>query len=284
MATYLIGDVQGCYSSLQRLLQKIQYNPGTDTVYLLGDLVNRGPQSLETLRFCQEHADSVHVLLGNHDLHLLACAYGERSPGRRDTLAPILTAPDAPQLLHWLARQPLARHLRSPLGQDVLLVHAGVLPQWTLADTLAYAQEVQATLASSALPDFLRQMYGNTPAQWRDDLRGMERLRTIVNALTRLRFCSAEGVMDFSSSEAADTAPEGLLPWFLCPGRRTQDCSIAFGHWSTLGLRNTPQIMALDTGCVWGGQLTALELAPDDFTQRQLHHIDCPQSQRPGVV
>lgn len=282
MATYLIGDVQGCCGALQRLLQKIQYSPSTDTVYLLGDLVNRGPDSLGVLRHCREHEGSIQVLLGNHDLHLLATAYGIRPPGRRDTLDPILHSPECKDLLHWLAQQPLVRHLRSSQGQDALLVHAGVLPSWTLQDTLAYAQEVQAQLRSPDIAHFLRTMYGNTPNYWSDAWQGADRLRVIVNALTRLRFCSADGVMDFESSESAESAPAGLQPWFTCPGRRTRDITIAFGHWSTLGLRNEENLIALDTGCVWGGCLSALEIAPDDFRQRQLFQVQCPQEQKPG--
>ncbi len=283
MATYLIGDLQGCHTCLLKLLQQIEFSPHTDTAYLLGDLVNRGPQSLQALRYCRDMQGSIQVLLGNHDLHLLACAQGVRSPGRRDTLAPILQAPDRDILLDWLARQPLARHFRSARGQDLLLVHAGVLPEWSLQNTLDYAQEVQAQLGGAGRAAFLQQMYGNTPAAWADDLTGMDRLRTIVNALTRLRFCSAQGAMDFSSSESASAAPAGLMPWFDCPQRRTQEVIVGFGHWSTLGLRNEPQLMALDTGCVWGGKLSALEISMADFAQRQLHQWACPQAQTPGI-
>ena len=225
---------------------------------------------------------SVQVLLGNHDLHLLACAHKVRPPGRRDTLTPILQAPDCKDLLQWLAAQPLARHLQSQQGQDLLLVHAGVLPSWSLQATMDYAAEVQAQLRSSNLPNFLQQMYGNTPDRWDDTLVGMQRWRVIVNALTRLRFCNALGQMDFSSSESASAAPAGLMPWFDCPHRQTANTCIAFGHWSTLGLRNQKNLIALDTGCVWGGALTALEISMADFDQRQIHQLPCPPAQTPG--
>ena len=282
MATYLIGDVQGCFACLQKLLRQLEFSPSTDSVYLLGDIVNRGPQSLETLRFCRDMQGSVQVLLGNHDLHLLACAHKVRPPGRRDTLTPILQAPDCKDLLQWLAAQPLARHLQSQQGQDLLLVHAGVLPSWSLQATMDYATEVQAQLRSSNLPNFLQQMYGNTPDRWDDTLVGMQRWRVIVNALTRLRFCNALGQMDFSSSEAASAAPAGLMPWFDCPHRKTANTCIAFGHWSTLGLHNQKNLIALDTGCVWGGALTALEISMADFDQRQIHQLPCPPAQTPG--
>ena len=205
-----------------------------------------------------------------------------RPPGRRDTLTPILQAPDCKDLLQWLAAQPLARHLQSQQGQDLLLVHAGVLPSWSLQATMDYAAEVQAQLRSSNLPNFLQQMYGNTPDRWDDTLVGMQRWRVIVNALTRLRFCNALGQMDFSSSEAASAAPAGLMPWFDCPHRQTANTCIAFGHWSTLGLHNQKNLIALDTGCVWGGALTALEISMADFDQRQIHQLPCPPAQTPG--
>ena len=282
MATYLVGDLQGCNDAFGRLLDVLHFSPSRDTLYLLGDLVNRGPDSAGTLRRCMQLEGAVHALLGNHDLHLLASAHGVRKPGKRDTLHSILEAPDRDTLLHWVSQQPLARHLRDAQGQDLLLVHAGVLPQWDLADTLKLAGEVQHWIAGPQLPVFLQHMYGNLPDLWHDDLEGFERLRTIVNALTRLRFCTAEGRMDFDSSEAAEAAPPGLMPWFDVPQRRSAATTIAFGHWSTLGLRNLPHLMALDTGCIWGGCLSAMEIASHDFQQRQLHQIRCPQAQKPG--
>lgn len=282
MATYLIGDVQGCNDSLGLLLDAIAFSPSRDTAYLLGDIVNRGPDSIGALRRCIAHEGSLHVLLGNHDLHLLATAFGVRRPGKRDTMHPILAAPDKHYLLGWVAQQPLARSLKDERGQRLLLVHAGVLPQWSMDDALAYAAEVQDVLRGPWLIDFLQHMYGNTPVRWNDALRGHDRLRTITNALTRLRFCTPGGAMDFECAESAAAAPPGLVPWFECPHRRTADVMVAFGHWSTLGLLNRANLMALDTGCVWGGCLSAMEISPEDFLVRRLHQISCPQSQRPG--
>lgn len=282
VATYLVGDLQGCNDAFGRLLQLIDFSPSRDNLYLLGDLVNRGPDSAGTLRRCMAMSGSVHALLGNHDLHLLASAYHVRKSSKRDTLHSVLQADDCAALLDWVRHQPLARHLQDAQGQDLLLVHAGVLPQWTLTQTLALADEVHAQLRGPDLLGFLLHMYGNTPDHWRDDLAGPDRLRVIVNALTRIRFCDAQGKMDFDSAEAAESAPEGLMPWFDCPNRQTAATTMAFGHWSTLGLRNTPELMALDTGCLWGGCLSAMQLNPTDFQQRQLFQVHCPQAQKPG--
>ena len=280
MALYCIGDVQGCDAALARLLEMLDFSPSRDTLYLLGDLVNRGPDSAAVLRRCVAHDGALQAVLGNHDLHLLAAAHGARPAGRRDTLANVLDAPDREALLDWLRQQPLARQVRLGAG-EMLLVHAGVLPAWTVAQTLALADEVQAVLRSPALPDFLRAMYGNQPAQWDDRLQGTERLRVIVNALTRLRFCSPAGVMDFESSENASAAPAGLLPWFDVPGRQTAEALIAFGHWSTLGWVNRPDLLALDTGCVWGGCLTAVRFGAT-LAERERLQVRCAQAQVPG--
>ena len=228
-----------------------------------------------------ELGDAVKPLLGNHDLHLLATAHGVRKPGKRDTLQSILQAPDRHALLQWVAQQPLARALESKTGQRLLMMHAGVLPQWTLEDTLNYANEVHLKIKGPEQGDFLEHMYGNQPSHWDSQLKGFDRLRVIVNALTRIRFCTADGVMDFESSESADSAPQGLMPWFECPGRKTSQDIVAFGHWSTLGLRNTPHLLALDTGCVWGGALTAVEIG-SDFHERLVHQVRCDQAQKPG--
>lgn len=281
MSTYLIGDIQGCDSAFEQLLQHISFSPSRDTLYLLGDLINRGPASAEVLRRCMRLGDAVKPLLGNHDLHLLASAYGVRKSGKRDTLQNILNAPDRADLLHWVAQQPLARYLQSPRGQRLLMVHAGVLPQWSLEQALELADEVHQQIKGDALPDFLQHMYGNLPDRWSEQLTGSERTRVIVNALTRIRFCTADGRMDFESSESADAAPEGLMPWFECPQRQTAQDMIAFGHWSTLGLLNRPKLMGLDIGCIWGGCLSAMEIGAD-FQERQLHQIHCEQAQKPG--
>ena len=281
MALYCIGDIQGCDSALGRLLDLIGFSASRDTVYLLGDLVNRGPDSAAVLRRCMAHGDALRPLLGNHDLHLLAAAHGARKPSRRDTLASILEAPDRDALLQWLRLQPLARqHIYG--GTPLLMVHAGVLPAWTAAETLDMADEVHRVLQSADLPAFLRQMYGNTPDHWNASLTGPDRLRVIVNALTRLRFCSAQGVMDFDSTESASAAPPGLMPWFDVPGRSTADTLIAFGHWSTLGWLNRPHCLGLDTGCVWGGCLSAVRFG-SSLDERELLQVRCEQAQAPGT-
>ena len=281
MALYCIGDIQGCDSALGRLLDLIGFSASRDTVYLLGDLVNRGPDSAAVLRRCMAHGDALRPLLGNHDLHLLAAAHGARKPSRRDTLASILEAPDRDALLQWLRLQPLARqHIYG--GTPLLMVHAGVLPAWTAAETLDMADEVHRVLQSADLPAFLQQMYGNTPDHWNASLTGPDRLRVIVNALTRLRYCSAQGVMDFDSTESASAAPPGLMPWFDVPGRSTADTLIAFGHWSTLGWLNRPHCLGLDTGCVWGGCLSAVRFG-SSLDERELLQVRCEQAQAPGT-
>lgn len=280
MSLYCAGDIQGCAQAFEQLLAHIDFSPSRDTLYLLGDLVNRGPDSTAVLRRCMALEGSVRVLLGNHDLHLLAVAVGARAPSRRDTLHDLLAEPDRAILLDWLRRQPLARQVRHG-GEELLLVHAGVLPSWTAQQTLQRADEVQAVLGSSDWPDFLRQMYGNEPRGWRENLQGTERLRVIVNALTRLRFCTPQGEMDFSSSEGAASAPPGLLPWFEVPTRLTRGQLIAFGHWSTLGWMNRPDLLGLDTGCVWGGSLSAVRFGTT-LAEREHLQVRCPQAQAPG--
>ena len=272
---YLIGDLQGCCDPLERLLEKIGFSASRDHVHLLGDLVNRGPASLRTLRRLQQLGSSATCLLGNHDLHLLAVAHGVRAPGRRDTLGEILEAPDRAALIDWLRRQRMAVH-----AHGWLMVHAGVAPQWDLATTLALAGEVEQRLRGDDLVGFLRVMYGNEPARWDPALQGADRLRFAVNVLTRVRFVAADGTLDMSSNEGADAAPPGLFAWFDAPQRRTAGVPIAFGHWSTLGLTVRPDLLALDTGCVWGGQLTAVRLGragdPPEVVQ-----VDCEQAQQP---
>lgn len=275
MATYFIGDVQGCDAPLARLLQTIDFSPSRDTLYLLGDLVNRGPGSLAVLRRLMALGSSAHCLLGNHDLHLLAVAHGVRKPHRSDTVQDILDAPDRNALLTWLRHRPMAM-----MAQGWLLVHAGVLPQWDAAQTLALARELERELQGADWGVLMHNLYGNTPDHWRDDLRGHDRLRIIVNALTRLRFCSAEGVMEFDTKDSADAAPEGFMPWFEVPGRRSAGTPVAFGHWSTLGAVQRPGVLPLDTGCVWGGCLTAARVgdAPGEVEQIS---VRCEQSQKP---
>jgi len=272
---YLIGDLQGCCDAFDRLLAEIGFSPSRDRLHVLGDLVNRGPASLATLRRLRGLGDAARCLLGNHDLHLLAVAEGVRPPHRSDTLGEILGAPDRDDWLDWLRHQ--CRLADSAHGW--LLVHAGVVPQWTLADTLALADEVHALLAGPDLGGFLRVMYGNEPDRWRPGLAGADRWRFVVNVLTRIRFCDADGRLDFKTKDGAGAAPPGFMPWFEVPGRATAGVPIAFGHWSTLGLRNQPDLLALDTGCVWGGSLSAVRV---DGGRRELTQVACAQAQAPG--
>jgi bis(5'-nucleosyl)-tetraphosphatase (symmetrical) len=287
MAMYLIGDIQGCDGALNRLLDTVAFSPSSDTLYVLGDLVNRGPDSAAVLRRLMGYGSSARCLLGNHDLHLLAVAHGARKTGRRDTLDDVLSAPDRATLLHWLQQQPLALHAQVG-NTNLLMVHAGVLPSWTAAQTLVLADEVHAVLRTNAAPTFFQSMYGNAPVAWDDSLADVDRLRVIVNALTRLRFCTPDGEMEFAHSGGATEAPAGYLPWFEVPGRRTADCAVAFGHWSTLGpqgLGARRDVLALDTGCVWGGCLSALRVTPGSGLQplnTELVQVHCPQAQAPG--
>ncbi|VTU33830.1 Bis(5'-nucleosyl)-tetraphosphatase [symmetrical] [Variovorax sp. PBL-E5] len=280
MALYLIGDVQGCDEALQRLLDELAFSPSRDTLIVLGDLVNRGPASAEVLRRMQRYGAAAQSLLGNHDLHLLGIAHGARKAGRKDTLQGVLDAPDSEAMLDWLRHQPMALH-RTLDGGELLMVHAGVLPQWGVADTLSFAAEVESVLRGPALEDFLQTMYGNEPAQWDDALTGSMRLRVIVNALTRLRFCTAEGVMEFESKDGAGTAPNGFMPWFDVPGRASAAATIAFGHWSTLGWVSRPDLISTDTGCVWGGCLSAVRIGATPLA-RELIQVKCPEAQKPG--
>lgn len=286
MSLYLIGDLQGCNGPFQRLLQRVDFSPSRDTIYLLGDLVNRGPDSLAVLRCLAGLGDSAQCILGNHDLHLLAMWQDVRKPSRKDTAQQVLNAPDAPALLDWLRHRPMAlcRH-------GWLMVHAGVLPQWSATQTLALASEVEQVLRKSRKDElalFLKAMYGNKPAQWHEGLTGFVRLRIIVNALTRIRFCTPDGRMDFDSNEGADQAPAGYLPWFDVPGRATEGQAIAFGHWSTLindqlkTVRLMNNALPLDTGCVWGGCLSAARLG-DSAPEFEIIQIHCEQSLAPGV-
>ncbi len=284
MALYLIGDIQGCDEALARLLAVIDFSPSRDQLVLLGDLVNRGPDSLAVLRRMMRLEGSARCVLGNHDLHLLALAHGVRPPHRKDTLDAVLQAPDRAGLLDWLRGRPLAL-LDRIQGRDLLMVHAGVLPSWTVQQTLALAQEVTQMFASDRFDDFLQQMYGNAPEQWSPQLSGIARWRAIVNVLTRLRFCSADDRMEFDTKDGADAAPAGYQAWFDIPGRRSADATVAFGHWSTLGRLARADVLALDTGCVWGGQLSAARIDPEVSRGRIATHwiqVQCSQAQRPG--
>lgn len=258
MATYAIGDIQGCLDPLQCLLKKIEFNPVKDKLWLAGDVINRGPDSLATLRFLYKMRDSITLVLGNHDLHFIAVYYGLRKAGKNDTLDQLLIAPDRADLVYWLRHQKLVHH---DAALNFTMVHAGIPPQWTLDNALVHSREVEQVLQSDSPEFLLENMYGNLPACWNDNLQGADRLRVITNYFTRMRFCSAEGEVELQTKESADAAPIGFAPWFSLSGRKMRNDKIIFGHWAALeGRANTKNIYALDTGCVWGGELTALRL------------------------
>ena len=270
----LIGDVQGCCDALERLLEACGFSPSRDRLVVLGDLVNRGPASLPVLRRLRGLEGAAQWVLGNHDLHLLAVAHGARKRHPGDTFGDILDAPDRDAWLEWLRGSRLAL-----VESGWLCVHAGLAPAWTRAQALALAAEVEVVLRGPQLSEFLHRMYGNAPARWSDDLQGVDRWRFIVNACTRIRFCAADGTLDFLTKEGAGAAPPGYRPWFELPDRRSAGTPIAFGHWSTLGLIDRPDLLCLDTGCVWGGSLSAARV---DGGRREIIQVPCAQAQRPG--
>ena len=274
MATYAIGDIQGCYHSFQHLLERIDFNFSRDRLWLVGDIINRGSGSLETLRWIYRHQSAVTMVLGNHDLHALAVAEGFVFQHKHDTLQSILAAPDRAELLHWLRHQPMLH-----AADGYLMVHAGLLPQWDVRQALALGAEVESALRGESHRDFLANMYGNQPAGWDESLRGMDRLRLITNAMTRLRACTVDGQMDFRFKGELDDMPAGLMPWFEVPDRRSRNADIIFGHWSAMGLQRCPHLFALDSGCLWGGQLTALRLQ-----DRQIFQVDCDPRDAPRPV
>ncbi len=258
MATYAIGDIQGCYQELLNLLGQIGFNPDQDVLWFTGDLVNRGPESLETLRFVKNLGDRALLVLGNHDLHLLAIASGTEQSRKGDTLEEVLAAPDCQALCHWLLHQPLAHYSKE---FNCLLVHAGLPPQWTAEDALHMAYEVSAVLQSKKCIKLFANMYGDEPNLWQDDLSGWERLRYITNALTRTRFVTPKGKLEFKHKGNLDATTTKLVPWFKHPKRRSEDTNILFGHWASLqGATKKAKVIGLDTGCVWGGYLTAIRL------------------------
>ncbi|GHU04739.1 bis(5'-nucleosyl)-tetraphosphatase, symmetrical [Betaproteobacteria bacterium] len=255
MNTYAIGDIQGCFASFMRLLERCRFDPAADRLWLVGDLVNRGPRSLETLRFVKELGNSAITVLGNHDLTLLLAAEGFGKRGKDDTFDDILRAPDSEELLFWLRHQRMCH-----VENGHCLAHAGLLPQWTVADAQALAGEVESALNAPDWRTFLANMWGSEPAAWSDDLTGWPRLRVIVNAMTRMRFCTPDGIMDFHAKGGLDNTPAGHVPWFETPNRRSADTTLVTGHWSALGLKILPNLLALDSGCLWGGALTAVRL------------------------
>lgn len=279
MKTYVIGDLQGCHEQALAILDHIREHAARDgvaepSILFAGDLINRGPDSLATLRHVRKLAMAsgglIDSVLGNHDLHMLAVAYGIRPEHKSDTLAEILHAPDREELIDWVRRRPLAIRI-----ENHLLVHAGLLPQWSLQQAMLLAGEVEQMLRGAQVAEFLAEMYGNEPARWSEDLRGADRLRCIINAMTRLRFCTLDGVMDFKMKESGKAdAGSGLMPWFDVPGRRTERDTVVFGHWSALGLTMRPNLLGLDSGCVWGGHLSAVRLQ-----DRALLQVACPAYQ-----
>jgi bis(5'-nucleosyl)-tetraphosphatase (symmetrical) len=264
MPTYAIGDVQGCFDELLDLLEVFRFDRAKDRLWFVGDLVNRGPASLATLRFVRDLGERALVVLGNHDLHLLALAEGCAAGRKDDTLEEILAAPDRDDLLDWLRRRPLMH-----VAGAHTLVHAGLLPQWDVSKAKSLAEEVETELRLRHR-EFLASLYGSRPDRWAEDLRGIDRLRVIVNAMTRLRFCTAQGVMEFETKGEVTQAPSGYLPWFDVPGRKSADAIVICGHWSALGLRLAPNLLALDSGCVWRGQLSAVRLE-----DRRLYQVPC---------
>lgn len=264
MADWAIGDIQGCYKELKKLCKKIRFKPGQDRLWLVGDLVNRGPQSLETLQFLADFGDSVQIVLGNHDLHLLAVRAGATSLRSGDTLAETLDSPDADPLLDWLQSKPLVKAHED--GRHVML-HAGIVPQWSLNDALAHSDELQRVLKDKKSNQYFQGMYGNTPKQWNNKLKGIERWRFITNALTRLRYCGEDGQLEMKHKGPPILAStETIKPWYDWRPKDDSHC-ILTGHWSALGLRQTDNHISLDTGCVWGGQLTAYCLQDKRFVQ-----------------
>ncbi len=275
MADYAIGDIQGCYDELRRALDEVAFDAANDRLWCVGDLVNRGPKSLDVLRFFRDLGDSAICVLGNHDLHLLALAAGNDKHKEDSTLTEILEASEREELLDWLRRRPLA-HFDADLG--FLMIHAGLPPQWDLDTTLTCAHEVESVLRSDDHADYFMQMYGNKPHRWDPSLRGMDRLRFITNCLTRLRFCEPDGQLALKEKGPPGSQQTGRMPWFEHPDRRTRDQRIVFGHWSTLGYIAGDNVWGLDTGCLWGGALTILRLDQPTPTP---HFTRCPGQQDP---
>jgi bis(5'-nucleosyl)-tetraphosphatase (symmetrical) len=273
VATYAIGDIQGCFEALERLLDRINFDRGRDRLWFVGDLVNRGPDSLATIRFVKDLGETAVTVLGNHDLHLLTVAAGFAKIHRGDTFDDILAAPDREALLTWLRRQKMMH-----IDCGWAMVHAGLLPQWSVARALELAHEVEAVLAGPRYGDLLRAMYGNTPDAWDDQLQGFDRLRVIINAMTRLRLCTPDGRMEFRHKSAPRNLPEGYLPWYAITARASAGEPMIFGHWSTLGLHASNDVIALDSGCLWGNALSAMRLE-----DREIIQVSCAGMRGTGV-
>ncbi|KVU36005.1 bis(5'-nucleosyl)-tetraphosphatase (symmetrical) [Burkholderia ubonensis] len=270
-----IGDIQGCHSSFRQLTEKLAAPPDTP-FWIAGDVVNRGPASLAALRELVDLGPRATVVLGNHDLHLLAVAAGIRTERPGDTIGEILDAPDADALLEWVRHRPFAH-----FEHGMLLVHAGVLPQWDVTLALELADELQRALRAPDWRDTLSHLYGNEPNQWHPNLKKRDRMRVAFNAFTRIRFCTPDGAMEFRTSGGPASAPPGYLPWFDVPGRRTEDVTVVFGHWAALGLMLRDNVIALDSGCVWGNQLSAVRLTADP-AGRTVTQVQCEACRTPG--
>lgn len=274
MATFAIGDLQGCYQEFRELLDLIRFDREKDRLWLVGDVVNRGPGSLAMLRFIMGLKDAVVMVLGNHDLHLLMVSEGCASLHRNDTLQEILEAPDRDELLHWLRWQKLLH-----LDGNYVMVHAGLLPSWSIAEAAQLAKMVETGLRSPNFHELCSHMYGNQPDHWDDSLEGYPRLRVIINAMTRMRLCTPDGRMDFVHKGPPRDMPDGYLPWFDAPNRASRDATIICGHWSALGLQIRDNLIALDTGCLWGGSLTAIRLE-----DRRIFQLSCAAAGEIGHV
>jgi bis(5'-nucleosyl)-tetraphosphatase (symmetrical) len=275
MSIYAIGDIQGCYDELRRLLDVIAFNENSDQLWFAGDLVNRGPKSLDTLRFVKSLGNAAITVLGNHDMHLLAASCTQKIAAKKDALSQVLEAPDRDELIDWLRQQPLFH-----TNNDFCLLHAGLPPQWDLKKTQQMALLAEKTLKSPDYRVFLKQMYGDKPNVWSADLKGMSRLRFIINCFTRMRYCDINGRLDFANSGPIGSQPKGLLPWFDVPNRHSANMRIICGHWSTLGYYEGSNCYAIDTGCLWGGQLTAIKLGQEV----ERFSIDCPGAKKPNKI
>lgn len=279
MTTYVIGDLQGCYNELQELLQEIDYNSEQDHLWFVGDIVNRGPKSLECLRFVKQLSEQgkAEIVLGNHDFHLLAAYSGlDKFVSKSDTLTPILQADDVDELIDWLRKQPLM--VSHPVYHAVM-VHAGIPPQWSISEAKQYAQEVQKQMLQPNWQEYLiNHLFGSEPDSWDNSLTGYDRLRYIVNAFARMRYCSAEGQLEFKMKSAPKDNQSKFQPWFVFNNRRNKDYEIFFGHWSTLGAIDAYQVHATDTGCLWGGQMTAYAIE-----SKQRFTLDCEQKCKPKL-
>ncbi|MCB1754960.1 MAG: symmetrical bis(5'-nucleosyl)-tetraphosphatase [Gammaproteobacteria bacterium] len=274
MTTYVIGDVQGCHAALLELLDKLRFDRTRDQLWFAGDLVNRGPDSLAVLRFVRDLGDCARCVLGNHDLHLLAVYAGHRKIGSKDTLGEVLAAPDLDELIDWLRRLPL---LISTPSDSHVLTHAGLHPAWDLATAKAEARFVESRLQNDDFENIFPFMYGNTPIRWKPGRGSKKRLRFAINCFTRMRFCTLNGELDFEQKGSPGSQPKNLVPWFDVPERKNRELKIIFGHWSTLGRVNDSNVIAIDSGCVWGGYLTAYQLETDLYSK-----VSCPAARLPG--